>query len=941
MGHSRDVSSVAFSPDGTRVLSGSSDHTVKLWDVENGRELKTFSGHSNNVLSVAFSPDGTRVLSGSLDRTVKLWDVESGRELKTFSGHSRAVNSVAFSPEGTRVLSGSLDDTVKLWDAESGRELRTFLGHSEWVNSVAFSPDGTRVLSGSLDHTVKLWDAESGRELKTFSGHSSGVRSVAFSPDGTRVLSGSWGTVKLWDATSGRELRTFSGHSDSVLSVAFSPDGTRVLSGSDDRTVKLWDAESGQELRTFSGHSGSVLSVAFNPDGTRVLSGSLDHTVKLWDAASGRELRTFSGHSLWVNSVAFSPDGTRVLSDSEDHTIKLWDAASGRELRTFSGHSRGVNSVAFSPDGTRVLSGSSDHTVKLWDVESGRELRTFLGHSEWVNSVAFSPDGTRVLSGSLDDTVKLWDAESGQELKTFSGHLNSVISVAFSPEGIRVLSDSWDKTIKLWDTESGGELRTFSGNSDRVRSIAFSPDGKRILSASTDGTTRLWDIATGKEIASFISFDDGEWIVITPDGYYNASPKGDQHLNVRIGNNVYGMDQFAKTFYQPEVVQRRLQGLPDPDYIKPGVNIQTASIPPALKVTAGEVDPLTRRVTLTVTASDWIRQISDVEIIINGRLLGADELQIVSATNLRPAYTKLVTSSAEKQYEFTINLQLDPGLNYIEIVAANDANYGLAPVIISAPQSSSQGAPQGGGVGQKGDLYVLAIGVDKYAPNPAYRNLQSCVSDSGKIIDSFKAQEGKRFNKVHTLWIADDEKNEAIAPTKQNILANMDFLKRAGPNDLAVLFVAAHGKTEDGVYYFLPSDTVFTGDNKFDTESAVNITELTKALDLPGRKIVMLDTCESGGVDNNRLIHNLRNRSTVIFTASQENQYAFENSGGGYFTTEITRGIGGEAANNGAVLIERLGEYVIEQVSKMSFNRQKPVKLVPDGYRDFVISVVE
>ena len=220
------ITSVAFSPDGTRIASGSTDNTVRLWDVATGEVLSTFSGHSSYVYSVAFSPDGTRIASGSLDNTIRLWDVATGEVLSTFSGHSSSVTSVVFSPDGTRIASGSEDRTIRLWDVATGEVLSTFSGHNSSVTSVAFSPDGTRIASGSLEETVHLWDVATGEALSTFRGHSSDVTSVAFSPDGTRIASGSGDrTIRLWDVATGEALSTFSGHSSSVTSVAFSPDG--------------------------------------------------------------------------------------------------------------------------------------------------------------------------------------------------------------------------------------------------------------------------------------------------------------------------------------------------------------------------------------------------------------------------------------------------------------------------------------------------------------------------------------------------------------------------------------------------------------------------------------------------------------------------------------------------------------------------------------------
>ncbi|KAJ7696291.1 hypothetical protein B0H17DRAFT_407217 [Mycena rosella] len=212
-GHSGSVRSVAFSLDGTRVVSGSSDNTGRIWDVVTGAEVTKIEGHSGSIWSVAFSPDGMHIVSGSSDNTVRIWDAATGAEVTKMEGHSNFVLSVAFSPDGTHIVSGSDDETVRIWDAMMGAEVIKMKGHSGSVLSVAFSLDGMHIVSGSDDDTVRIWDATTGGQVTKMEGHSGSVRSVAFSPDGTHVVSGSYDeTVQIWDATMGTEVTKMEGH---------------------------------------------------------------------------------------------------------------------------------------------------------------------------------------------------------------------------------------------------------------------------------------------------------------------------------------------------------------------------------------------------------------------------------------------------------------------------------------------------------------------------------------------------------------------------------------------------------------------------------------------------------------------------------------------------------------------------------------------------------
>jgi WD40 repeat protein len=536
-GHTGTIMSVAFSPDGSRLASGSWDGTIKLWDAARGQEVRTLKGHTDKVWSVAFSPDGGRLASGSIDGTIKIWDTANGRELRTLKGQAGGLLLVAFSPDGRRLTSGSNSGVIKVWDASSGQELRTLKEPTSGLMLMAVSPDGSRLASRSNDWTIWVWGAADGQLLRTLKGHTHQVLTVAFSPDGTRLASGSEdGTIKVWDTADGRELRTLKGHTGSVRRVAFSPDGSCLASGSADQTIKVWDAAGGQLLRTLKGHTHQVYSVAFSPDGGRLASGSADQTIKVWDAADGGGLRTLKGHTRPVGCVAFSPDGRHLASGSGDH-IKVWDAISGQELRTLKGGPDGVQSLAFHLDGSRLAAGSPDRTVKVWDAISGQELRTL--NCKWDKNwilmfAAFSPDGSRLAwGGSPDGTIKVWDVAGGRELRTLKENTSLVLSLAFSPDGRRLASGNNDGTIKVWDVAGGRELRSLKGHTGGVWSVVFSPDGGRLASGSEDGTIKLWDTASGQELRTLKGHTSGVTsLAFSPDGRRLASGSWDKTVKV-------------------------------------------------------------------------------------------------------------------------------------------------------------------------------------------------------------------------------------------------------------------------------------------------------------------------------------------------------------------------------------------------------------------------
>ncbi len=902
-GHMSLVRSLVFTPDGQLITAGD-DKTIRIWDPATGNTLGVIrgeisEGHAGKIYALAVSPNGRWLAAGGRiqegeggSHPIRLYDLESRRLAALLFGHKGAVLSLDFSSDGQRLLSGGTDDVAIVWDVVRRQALLRLAGHEGDVNAARFTRDGDKVATASDDLTVRLWRVSDGAAVGILRGHADKVISLAISPLNGAIASGGFdGIIQLWDGKTGNPLRRLARQKTEVMGLTFAPDGRTLLSGTGGKPyhVRIRDVVTGNETVVHRGHDSLVLAVAISPHGRMVATGGgSNNEVRLWNPRTGKLVRTLSGVGRAIWSVGFSKDGRSIAWGGTPAVGSPYAQAPLEfSLRLPIGErATGVPKPLSSADGS---------TFRQAVVRQGRIA---LQHKAGGN-FGYYADLDVLLDGIVKTTIPRGEAD---------GYSHNAYTL--SPNGRMIVAGGGHGWLTAYDIK-GRRLGEFVGHTGDIWSVAISPDGQLLLSGSDDQTIRLWNVATRENIATLFHARDGEWVLWTPQGYFAASPNGDEHVGWHINQGENRIARFVtagqlkRHFYRPDIIRNALlkrsaqNAVGEAGQSRFALDELFQRAPPEFQIVApvdGTSVP-TSPLPLNLRFASGPDPVKSIDITVNERRVRAEIAQ---------------TADGER----TLRVPLAKGNNTIRIEAANAVGRSTETVKVTLRGK--------GDLERRGTLYLVSIGVDAY-PNFPGRDLRFAGVDAHEIHKRLLARAGPLHESAAGVLLA---KGGDAEPTAENIRIALSQLKQAGPRDTVVIFLAGHGVNDGADYLFLPTDAALQK-KAWQRKSVVDWKLLQDVMEnTQGRRLMLVDTCHSGNAFNARLVKDAADASITVFAATDADTLAQERSalGHGVFTHSVLRGLDGDADQVADRLVQmrELRDFVSKSVLKLTNGVQAP-----------------
>ena len=585
-GHTDSVIAMAVTPDGKRIVSGSRDRTIRIWDLDTGEPIgKPIKNNTwLDVPNVFLTPDGKRIVGESW-YTIYVWDIETGDPIGKPIILHRGLKKSFMTPNGKCIILWSYDGTISIWDLESGNLIRQPIEVHQNCACIDMSPDGKYIVGGYIDGAICVWDLKTGDSIgKPIKGYKNGVNKVTVTQNSTRIISGyddgairvwdlktgmaigkpineqtsyfwrtytnyvvtpnnkyivelpKWGGyINAWDLETGIPIWRYKKHVDSVI---LTQDGKHIIIKSDN-VIRVLDLETFKPAgKPIDLHERKEYTLFLTPDFNYIVSWLRDDTICVWDLGTGNPIgKPIEKHEDAVRAIAVTQDSEHLVIGYDSGAIRVWNLITGEQIgTTIIGHKDGVSAIGVTFAGEYIVSGLFDHTIRVWNLKTctikGNPIE---GHKGKVNAIAVTKDGEHIVSGSDDKTIRVWNLNTNEQIgPPIEGHEEKVIAIAITTDGGRIVSGSADQTIRIWDLNTGDSMGKPIKGRGWINAVAVTNDDNYIVSGSGNSTIRVWNVKTGVPIGRPIKGHEGEVysVVVPPDG--NRIISGSKDGTIRI-----------------------------------------------------------------------------------------------------------------------------------------------------------------------------------------------------------------------------------------------------------------------------------------------------------------------------------------------------------------------------------------------------------------------